>query len=86
MSAEAIPQMIEQFSGAAIDAARISASTAQILVSLDETLPPDLRAEILSRLEEGLQWLHAARELMPVENATSVHIIPAERPGIIVPS
>lgn len=70
--------MIEQFSGAAIDAARISTSTAQILVALDETLPPDLREEIMSRLEEGLQWLHSARELMPVKNATSVHIIQPE--------
>lgn len=75
--------IVETFTGAALDAARITTSTAQILVSLDRGLPPELRSEIMERLERGLEWLHAARELMPAGEPTSVHVV---RPGgIIVP-
>ena len=85
MSATGTPVYVETFTGASIDGARIATSTAQILVSLDQTLPADVRAQILDALDEGLTWLHAARELMPSENATSVHIVRPPEGLIITP-
>lgn len=83
MNDQPIPVMVETFTGAAIDAARISVSTAQILVSLDRGLDEPTRVRLLDHLQEGLTWLHAARELMPVERPTSIHVAPAS--GIIIP-
>lgn len=77
------PTHLETFTGAAIDAARINTSTAQILVSMDSTLDDEQRAEILHHLERGLEWLHAARELMPAQDVTSVHVV--KPGGLIVP-
>jgi len=65
----------ENWTSAAIDGARISAHTAEILVSIDGRIAEEAKVPVLEAIWQAQNWLARARELFPQGRVTSVHVV-----------
>jgi len=87
MNENEVPIFYENLTSAALDGVRIGCVTAQALVMLDPALSEEHKVHLLRCIEAARGYLDAARETLPVEHLTSVHVVNEQRETrtIIVP-